>query len=153
MKRKFAIFLLLALLAALILPVQAESGLGYVTDAAGILSDQEWAALEERCAGISRQYGCGVYIITVDDFRNYGSGDVFETTYGIYHDYELGLGADRDGLVLLLSMAQRDCWKRLEEVFFTERHWDCVDTMSIAKYQAITASCYFPPAELQRRTI
>lgn len=107
MKRNCAIILLLALLAALVLPVQAEQ-LGHVTDAAGLLTNEEWETLENRCAGISRQYGCGVYIITVDDFRNYGSGDVFETTYGIYHAYELGMGTGRDGLVLLLSMDDRD---------------------------------------------
>ena len=108
MKRNCAMILLLVLLAVLILPVHAQAQLDYVTDAAGLLTNEEREALESSCAGISRQYGCGVYIITVDDFRNYGSGDVFETTSGLYPTYELGMGEKHDGLVLLLSMADRD---------------------------------------------
>lgn len=108
MKRKFSIFILLALLVALlVLPVQAAE-LGYVTDAAGLLTDTEWTRLEAMCGSISEQYNCGVYIITVEDFADYGEGDVYEVTYGIYHSYELGMGDERNGLVLLLSVDNRE---------------------------------------------
>ena len=108
MKRKTALFLLLTLLLALlVIPAQATE-LGYVTDAAGLLTDQQWDTLETLCGSISDRYQCGVYIVTVEDFTEYGTGDVFEVTYGIYHDYQLGKGADRNGLILLLSMAERD---------------------------------------------
>lgn len=108
MKRKISLFLLLALLLTLlVVPAQATE-LGYVTDAAGLLTDEEWQELESLCGSVSDRFDCGVYIVTVDDFTDYGSGDVFEVTYGIYHDYALGKGADRDGLILLLSMAERD---------------------------------------------
>jgi len=108
MKRKLSIFILLALLlTVLVLPAQATE-LGYVTDAAGLLTDAEWTKLEAMCGSISEQYNCGVYIITVEDFADYGDGDVYEVTYGIYHGYELGMGADRSGLLLLLSMDTRE---------------------------------------------
>ena len=108
MKRKLSIFILLALLlTVLVLPAQATE-LGYVTDAAGLLTDAEWTKLETMCGSISEQYNCGVYIITVEDFADYGDGDVYEVTYGIYHGYELGMGAERNGLVLLLSMDTRE---------------------------------------------
>jgi len=108
MKRKISLYMLLALLLSLlILPVQAAE-LGYVTDAAGLLTDAEWEELESLCVRISDQYDCGVYMVTVEDYRDYGTGDVFEVTYGIYHEYDLGKGAERDGLLLLLSMAERD---------------------------------------------
>lgn len=108
MKRKISVFLLLALLlAVLVLPAQAAD-LGYVTDAAELLTYDEWAELETLCEQVSKIYACGVYIITVEDFTEYGSGDVYTVTYGIYHDYALGMGADRNGLVILLSMAERD---------------------------------------------
>ena len=108
MKRKITLFLLLALLLTLlVIPVQAAE-LNYVTDAAELLTAQQWNVLETLCSDISDHYQCGVYIVTVEDFTEYGSGDVFEVTHGIYHGYSLGKGADRNGLILLLSMAERD---------------------------------------------
>ena len=68
MKRKVSIFLLLAvLLTFLVLPAQATE-LSYVTDAANLLSYEEWDYLETLCGDISDQYNCGVYVVTVDDF-------------------------------------------------------------------------------------
>ena len=108
MKRKISLFLLLTLLLALlVIPAQAAE-LGYVTDAAELLTYEEWETLETLCGSISDRFGCGVYIVTVDDYTEYGTGDVFEVTYGIYHGYEMGEGTGRDGLVLLLSMEERD---------------------------------------------
>ena len=108
MKHKISMFLLLALLTAMLaLPAQAAE-LGYVTDAAELLTYEQWQELETLCGSISDQFDCGVYIVTVDDYTEYGDGDVFEVTYGIYHGYALGKGADRDGLVLLLSTDDRD---------------------------------------------
>jgi len=108
MKRKINLFLLLALLLTLlVLPAQAAE-LGYVTDSAELLSYEEWEKLESLCGSITDRYNCGVYIVTMDDFTDYGSGDVFEVAYDIYHDYELGEGSDRDGVILLLSMEARD---------------------------------------------
>ena len=108
MKRRFSMFLLLALLVTvLVVPAQATE-LGYVTDAAELLSYEEWQELENLCSNVSDQFDCGVYVITVDDFTEYGTGDVFEVSYGIYHEYALGKGDDRDGLVLLLSMDTRE---------------------------------------------
>ena len=108
MKRKIsAIFLLIVLLSLLVLPAQAAE-LDYVTDAAGLLSDSQRQGLEQLAGSLADKYDCGVYMVTVDDFHNYGSGDVFEVTYGIYHDYQLGMGADRNGLILLLSVDNRE---------------------------------------------
>ena len=108
MRRKISVFLLLVLLlAVLVLPAQAAE-LGYVTDAAELLTYDEWAELETLCEQLSETYDCGVYIITVEDFTEFGTYDVYQATYEIYHDCELGMGADRDGLVILLSMEERD---------------------------------------------
>lgn len=109
MKRKLSLLLILVLLVSLtLLPVQAHELLSHVTDAAGLLNDYERTALEDLCAAVSDQHNTAVYIVTVDDFRDYGSGDVFEVTYQIYHEYELGKGSGRDGVILLLSMWERD---------------------------------------------
>jgi uncharacterized membrane protein YgcG len=110
MKRRFFCFLL-AVAAMLTLCVNttfAEAQLYYVTDEVGLLTESENIELETMAEVASKQYGVGIYIVTVDDYQNYGTGDVFEVTYGIYHDYTMGEGENRDGIMLLLSMAERD---------------------------------------------
>ncbi len=90
-------------------PVETgEAQLDYVTDAAGLLTDEEWQELESKAESISAEYQCAVYIVTVDDYINYGDGDVSDVAKGIYQDYALGFGEDKSGLLLLLSMADRD---------------------------------------------
>lgn len=109
MKRKLSVLLILVLLMSLLaLPAQAHELLSHVTDDAGLLNERERTELENLCASVSALHSAAVYVVTVDDFRDFGSGDVFEVTYGIYHEYELGKGSGRDGVILLLSMAERD---------------------------------------------
>ncbi len=87
---------------------EADAQLDHVTDAAALLSDAQWAELEARAANLSQQYHCSVYIVTVDDYTNYSGSDVRGCAEEIFTDYDLGWGADRDGVLLLLSMADRD---------------------------------------------
>ena len=83
--------------------------MNYIFDLSDQLSYEDWAELEARAADISQRHGCGVYAAFVDDFTEYGGGnDVYKTTYQLYHASELGMGADRDGIIILLSMDDRD---------------------------------------------
>ena len=109
-KRAFRIALLLALALCLCIGALADGAqLGYVTDAAGLLTQEEAARLESMAASASEQAECGFYIVTVDDFRNYYDTDSVEVAaQSIFDGYQLGWGADRDGILLLLSMAERD---------------------------------------------
>lgn len=79
----------------------------YVFDISDLLTYEEWEELETRAADISSRQHCGVYFALVDDYTNYGDGSVYEVTYQLYHGSELGVGADRDGIIVLLSMAER----------------------------------------------
>jgi hypothetical protein len=77
--KKRTISLLAAMALALLLCVPAlaagfdEAKLNFVTDEAGILTEQEWSELETRAEEISLKYQCGVYIIVLDDFTGYGT--------------------------------------------------------------------------------
>ena len=83
--------------------------MNYIFDLSDQLSYEEWAELEARASDISQRHGCGVYAAFVDDFTEYGGGDsVYKTTYQLYHANELGMGENRDGIIILLSMADRD---------------------------------------------
>lgn len=107
--KKFLSFLaVLALLTALWIPaLAAEPELDYVTDAALLLNDEEWEALEEKAEEISARYQCGVYIITVDDYTQFNRESAYEAAKTIYTTNSLGLGDDGSGVLLLLSMSNR----------------------------------------------
>ena len=80
----------------------------YVFDISGLLTYQEWEQLERRAAAISERQHCGVYFAIVDDYTDYGDGDVYKVTYQLYHNSQLGFGNGRDGIIVLLSMEERD---------------------------------------------
>lgn len=86
--------------------VFAESQLWHITDDAGILTESQNIELETYAETISQDYGVGVYVVTVDNYEDYYDS-AYETAWQIYHAYELGEGADRDGVILLLSMDNR----------------------------------------------
>ena len=87
---------------------QTGAQLSYVTDAAGLLSKNENMLLEKMAESVSQKYGVGVYIVTVEDYRDFHSDGVYKATYTIYHECTMGEGPNRDGIMLLLSMDDRD---------------------------------------------
>ena len=105
-KRILTVLLSLLLLLSLSVSCFAESQLYYITDDAGILTAEQDGQLETYAEGISQDYGVGVYVVTIDDYTEYYDS-VYETAWQIYHAYDLGEGGDRDGVILLLSMDNR----------------------------------------------
>ena len=99
---------LLTLLALAVCASASEPQLYNITDAAGLLTDEQALQLEKQAAETAAKYGVGVYIVTVDDYRDINSSGVYPATYGVYHTYTMGEGAERNGIMLLLSMADRD---------------------------------------------
>ena len=115
-KRIFSLILSLTVAVALFLPVAAyaastdvstEVDAEYVFDVYGLLTNSEQRKLENRAEEISEQYGCGVYIVIVDDYEDYAYYVETAAEY-IYEDTNLGMGSKRDGVMLLLSMHDRD---------------------------------------------
>ena len=80
----------------------------YVYDEAGLLEAEELIALDAEAASVSEKYGCGVYVIAVNNYKDYSTSDVFTTATEMYHGLGLGEGADREGILLMLSMSGRD---------------------------------------------
>jgi len=86
----------------------AESG-SYVFDTAGLLSARERQTLEQTAQELSERNGFGVYLMTVDSIQSAaGSADVFDGATALYDEYGLGLGEERAGVLLLLSMGERE---------------------------------------------
>ena len=83
MKKKLISLLLLSLLLALLCPLAAfaegadgEQSFPYVLDNANLLSDSQRQALEEQAAALSETHACSLYIVTMEDYREY-AGDVY----------------------------------------------------------------------------
>ncbi|MBQ9686668.1 MAG: TPM domain-containing protein [Oscillospiraceae bacterium] len=110
MKKKLFLSLLLAvlLLLSLGMSAHAEAQIDYVTDTAGLLSAEEQSALNEQARQIAAATGCGVYVVTVDDYTKYVSGNIEDFSEAIYKTYDLGEGEGKDGILLALSMSERD---------------------------------------------
>lgn len=97
-KRLFIVFIFAAVFSSLF-------GQNYVFDAAGILTDGEQSILEEKAGELSRKFDVGVYICIEDDFGGY---DVESYSESLFTWLDFGLGQDNDGIMLYLSMAERD---------------------------------------------
>lgn len=89
-------------------PEQNSVEMQYVFDVSDVLSYEEWEELEFRAKNLSESHQCGIYFVLLDDYMEYGDGSVFEVTSQIYHSMQLGMGNDHDGIIVLLSMYERD---------------------------------------------
>ena len=177
-KRLLCLLLTLITVLALCASVSGERTscpeLDHVTDAAGLLTESEREQLEKMAEQVTQKYRVGVYIVTVGDYRDYNQDGVYKATYTIYHDYTMGEGPNRDGIMLLLSMDDRDwamfCYgsrceyafnsygqQKLEKVFldnFGENDWyggfedyvkECrVYLEKAANGKPVRASLFFP---------
>lgn len=80
----------------------------YVYDEAGLLEAEELVSLDAEAAEVSEKYGYGIYAVIVNDYQNYSTSDIYITATEIYHGLGLGEGDDREGILLILSMNERD---------------------------------------------
>ena len=112
MKRLFSIVLALTLLVVLTISVSAAR-LPRLVDAADLLRADQEADLLARLDQVSEQLQADVVIVTMDSCGGHSPDAVIEA---FYDEYGYGYGTNRDGVVLLLSMAERD-WRILSNGF------------------------------------
>ncbi len=87
----------------------AGEQIGYVTDTAGIMTAAQRQELEQMAQTISDKHGFGVYLMTVNSFREAtDSYAVDDGAVTLYKKYDLGMGEEQKGILLLLSMKGRD---------------------------------------------
>lgn len=87
--------------------VQAAISGPFVFDEAGLLTQSEAEELEARAAAIAQTQGCGVYIATLDDYQAYGA-EPYDAATAFYREHSFGVGSEKNGILLLLSMNDRD---------------------------------------------
>ena len=92
-----------------LLAEQSAPATPYVIDDARLLTIEQRQELNTYAEKITETYGMGIYIMSVEDFHNYGEEpQIFDVLWNYYHDNSLGYRADRQGMILMLSIAERD---------------------------------------------
>lgn len=104
MKRWISLFLLLILLASA-LPVVSGAALPLVIDEANLLSARQTQSLADQAAAIRDQYQMDVVILTVFSL-NGKDPEAYADDY--YDEMGYGMGSDHSGILLLISMENRD---------------------------------------------
>lgn len=111
LKRIFTAFVALLFAVLLAVPVFASYD-GFtennprLNDSADLLTESEEEALLSRLDEISHSFGFDIVIYTTPDLGEYTDVVAFSDDY---YDYgEFGYGADRDGVLFVISMAERD---------------------------------------------
>ena len=106
MTRKISCLLLsILVLCSLMLNVTAEETLWRIVDNADLLDTAEESALEESARLIRETYNMDVVILTVDTLNGKRPQDYADD---YYDEHGYGCGEEKSGLLLLISMEQRD---------------------------------------------
>ena len=116
--KKWMWMVLVLLLACTMTLSAAAANDTYIRDEADLLTDSQERRLNALADAFTRKHEAGIYIVTTDDYRDYDyqitdhgypiEGDVFDYTYTYYHENQLGYGRKREGMILLMSMDQRE---------------------------------------------
>ena len=109
LKRLFSALCALVLLACILcVPAAAEEKETFVYDLAGVLSDEEASDLNNLARTVSLHHLCGVYIAVFPDMGEYGYRNIEDFAEAVYKQWEFGIGEDLTGIVLVMSMSERD---------------------------------------------
>ena len=110
-KRLFAILFTAILILATVLPVSAEDEmpserlLPRLVDEADLLTDEEEAELLSKLDEISERQQCDVAVVTVNSLDGKSAMEYADDFYD-YNGY--GFGEEKDGILFLVSMEDRD---------------------------------------------
>ena len=80
----------------------------FVYDTANILTAEEWNELDAAAKEVSLKHGCGVYVAVFDDMTAYDYHNIETFAEAVYEQWSLGIGEDRNCVILVMSMADRD---------------------------------------------
>lgn len=112
MKKIFLIVIVTLAIFMTVLPVSAiepdtdpDAGTSYVFDHAGIFTDRQLDILNEKLCTISRDRDCDVLVLTVSSL-GYRSAQEYADDY--YDENGLGRGSGDDGILLLVSIIDRE---------------------------------------------
>lgn len=117
MKKKYVFLLMAVLVFIMAVPVSASIQYeGRVLDEAEVLTDSEEEELAEKIDNLIDAYDMDVVILTVEDYTEYSYDDVDVREFARLFYWENGYGFDdkKSGMILVLSMAERDWYMYIE---------------------------------------
>jgi uncharacterized protein len=106
MERIFATILITLLFAIALAPAAFAAEPLLVDDEAGILTDSQWERLTFRAIEIRERHQCDVAIVIIDEMTD--DDGAYEWARFIFEEFDYGYSEDKIGLLLFLSMAERD---------------------------------------------
>ena len=103
----------------------------YVRDDADLLTDEEELTLAALMEEAAAELDCGIYLVTVEYFYEYGSSPQ-AAAEALYIEQTMLGNVPQDGILLMLSMAERDYslityGEYAEAVFTDDVMWDMED--------------------------
>ena len=104
-KRLLSVLVVLCIIALCAIPAFASRPL--LIDDADLLTDSEEAQLLATLEEISTRREFDVVVVTTPDM---GGMSAFEYAANVYENYGYGQGANLDGSLFLISMAERECY-------------------------------------------
>lgn len=111
-KKLLSLLVVLTLAVGLSVPVFAAQTqeTPTVLDLADLLTDQEEQELKTKAEDLAEKYQCGVYLLTLPDYKSVVNvNDAYAAADEIYlNQTDWGVGSDRSGVLLMLSMSERD---------------------------------------------
>ena len=108
MKKLSAFFAAVLLLFVLCVPAMAQETEQFVFDPDGYLDEDAVNTLNTAAEQVSRQYDCGVYLAVFSNMGDYGFSDIESFGEEVYRSFELGYSEGGDGILLVMSMEDRD---------------------------------------------
>lgn len=106
MKKIRQLLLLLFLFLMVSMPACAENP-DKVVDNADLLTDGEEEKLEAQLTEIAEKYQCDIAVVTTDSL---GGKSPMDYTDDYYYENNYGYGPNIDGIMLMVSMEDRDWW-------------------------------------------
>ena len=128
-KRLLTLLAALCLLMTLALPAYA-TGNTYIYETTGaLLTDAEVLEFEQMCVEAADAYGCGIYVVTLDDYSVYHYDPLYAAEE-LYRAMGFGVGENKNGILLMLSMSERDyalvAYGDIANSVFTDRRQDAI---------------------------
>ena len=106
-KRILSCIFVFVLCVCFVMPVFAAKAMDYVVDKGNLLTDSEESDLALKLEEISRRQKLDVVVVTTDGLDG-KSAEEYANDY--FDDNGYGYGENRDGILLLVSIADRDWW-------------------------------------------
>jgi uncharacterized protein len=143
--KKIPLLILLVLFFGFLTPMESTAGAPRLVDEGDVLSSSEHGEILRRLDDISSREGFGIAIVVVEDYRTARDAQSISTidpqifAYDFFAHYGYGIGADNDGIILMISLDMNDiavATSGFGAVAFTDAGWNRIVDRMIPDLQA-----------------